>query len=124
MTNTLILYVGTPDAGREFAAAAEACDDYAYLPDSLMQALGMYITYFPHVIVIDMACDYAAEAYKHLRSVDAAPIFLLTDERVHLATVRALPRATSAAALLAAIAPGDTSRAAPRPVPNGTLHYA
>ena len=116
MSNTLILYVGE----QLLAAAAEARGDYAYLPDNLMQALGMYITYFPQVVVIDMALDYAREVYEHLRSVDARPIILLTDERIRLAAIHALPRSTSAAALLDTIAHDQE----PRRVPNGILHYA
>lgn len=120
MSNSLILYVGEQEAGQTFAAAAEASGDYAYLPENLMQALGMYITYFPQVVVIDMALDYAAEVYEHLRSVDAHPIFLLSDERIRLASIHSLPHGVSADALLDAIARYEE----PRRVPNGILHYA
>ncbi len=120
MSNQLILYVGGQEAGQTFAAAAEAHNDYAYLPESLMEALGMYITYFPQVVVIDMALDYAAEAFEHLRSVDAEPIFLLTDEYIRSTTIHTLPRGSSAEALLDAIA----RQQQPKRVPNGILHYA
>jgi hypothetical protein len=131
MSNSLILYVGGQGAGHEagqmLAAAAEARQDYVYQPESLMQALGMYITYFPQVVVIDMALEYAQDVYMHLCSVDARPIFLLTDEprsvgeRERSATTFALPRSISAEALLDAI---EHYTEPTRRVPNGTLRYA
>src|SRR5262245_43755701 len=80
MSNSLILYIGKPEAGQTFAAAAEAHGHYAYLPENLMQALGMYITYFPEIVIIDMDLDYAQDVLDHLRSVDASPLILLTDQ--------------------------------------------
>ncbi len=103
MQNLLILYVGDPDAGRALAALIEPLGGYVYLPDSLMQALGMYITYFPQVVVIDMALDYAPEALEHLRSVDADPLLLLTDQRVRAASIYTIPPDAEPEALLHAI---------------------
>lgn len=120
MSNALILYIGEREAGEALAARAEAESGYVYLPDSLMQALGMYITYFPDVVVIDMSLLYAQEVYDHLRSVDAEPIILLTDEYVRSMSVITLPRGSSAEALLEAI----ERLKQPQRVPNGVLRYA
>ncbi len=118
MTNFLILYIGAPEAGQALQTAAARSDSYVYLPEHLLQALGIYITYFPHVVVIDMAVDYADAAYKHLLSVDAQPLILLTGEHVRSTTIHTLPPTVDADALFAAI-----QRIA-SPQPNGLLHFA
>jgi hypothetical protein len=120
MGNSLILYVGEREAGQALAALVESEGGYIYLPDSLMQALGMYITYFPDVVVIDMETSYAQQVYDHLRSVDAKPVILLTDERIRIASIYTLPHDISAEELLSAI-----ERVEERPsVLNGVLRYA
>ncbi len=103
MSNHSILYIGAPQAGQSLAQAAAHRDSYVYTPTHLMQALGIYITYMPQVVVIDMAVDYAPAAYDHLRSVDAQPLILLTDAYVRSAAVHALPRGIAPEDLLAAI---------------------
>jgi hypothetical protein len=120
MTNQLILYIGTPEKGQALAVEVEARGGYVYLPQHLMQALGMYITYMPQIIVIDMALDWAQEAYDHLRSVDAEPLVLLTDQRQRSASVYALPPHISADALQDAL----EQIHAPQRVPNGFYLYA
>lgn len=120
MLNSLIMYVGEREDGEALAAQIDAQDGYVYLPENMMQALGMYITYFPDVIVIDMQLPYAQEVYHHLLSVDAKPIILLTDEHIRSTSVFALPRGSSAEDVLLAI-----QRFVPtQRVPNGVLHYA
>src|SRR5262249_25938043 len=103
MTNSLILYVGEQEAGKAFAAAAEARGHYAYLPENMMQALGMYITYFPEIVIIDMVTVHANDVLDHLRSVDAKPIILLTDKYVRSTEIFTLPRDLSADALVTAL---------------------
>jgi len=120
INNQFILYIGTPEKGQALAAQVEARGGYVYLPESLMQALGMYITYMPQIVVIDMAVDYAQEAYDHLRSVDAAPLVLLTNQRERSTSVYALPPHISADALQAAL----ESIHKPERVPNGIYLYA
>ncbi len=117
MTSFLILYIGAAEAGQALQTVATRAGSYVYLPEHLLQALGMYITYLPHIVVIDMAVDYAAEAYEHLLSVDAKPLILLTDEYVRSATIHTLPREVDADPLLAAI-----QRFAP--LPDGVLRFA
>ncbi|MCC6804065.1 MAG: hypothetical protein IT319_14380 [Anaerolineae bacterium] len=120
MKQSLILYVGEREAGEALAARVEQDGGFVYLPESLMQVLGMYITYFPEVIVIDMSLSYADEIYRHLRSVDAAPIILLTDEHIRSTSVFALPRASSAEAVVEML----ERVLQPQRVPIGVLRYA
>jgi hypothetical protein len=75
----LILYVGTSEHGETIRAAAELDGGYVYLPEHMLQALGMYITYLPNVVVVDSAVSYSGEFIDHLRSVDARPILVLGD---------------------------------------------
>ncbi len=120
MSNSLILYVGERAAGQELAALAEQQGSYVYLPDNMMQALGMYITYFPQIVVIDMSVDYAQDVFDHLRSVDAKPLILLTNAYIRSASVFTLPPDIPAEVLLEMLDRLDE----PQRVPNGLLHYA
>jgi hypothetical protein len=70
------LYIGSDASKVSDALRAEG--GWVYHADTLMKALGMYISYMPQVIIIDACAPYAEEAYMHLRSVDAHPIILLT----------------------------------------------
>jgi hypothetical protein len=96
MTNSLILYIGEREAGQALSDVIQRLGGFVYTPENLMQALGMYITYFPHVTVIDMQTAWAKDVYDHLRSVDAAPLLLLTDQRVREFSVYTLPSYASA----------------------------
>lgn len=120
MSDSLILYIGKPELGQTVAAAAARRNSYAYLPETLMDALGMYITYFPDIVVIDMSVDYAAEAFEHLRSVDAEPVVLVGGKHVRSTSVYNLPSHISAEALVDAL----ERFGKPKNVPIGVLHYA
>jgi hypothetical protein len=76
-----VLYIGDVERGRAFTAAAERGGWHVFLPADLLEALGMYLFYYPQVIIIDSLNQplLAAQAYQHLRSVQAAPIIRLTD---------------------------------------------
>jgi CheY-like chemotaxis protein len=80
-----ILYIGDVERGRALLAAVERSGEgFVYLPADVMEALGMYVFYFPDVVVIDAINQplAALEVYHHLRTVGAAPIILLTlDDR-------------------------------------------
>lgn len=80
LQDMLILYIGDNQQGEDIRAAAELDGGYVYLPDHMTQALGMYITYLPNVIIVDSGVSYSAEVVIHLRSVDARPILLLIDD--------------------------------------------
>jgi hypothetical protein len=77
-----ILYVGQPEAGRGLLEAVDPEGWYLCRAGELMAALALYITYMPDITVIDMVSSpvLAEAAYYHLRSVDAKPILLLTDD--------------------------------------------
>ncbi|MDL1900201.1 hypothetical protein FBR02_05475 [Anaerolineae bacterium CFX9] len=81
MQSIMMLYVGDAEAGERIAQDAQAHGDWAYIAPETLTALGMYITYMPNVTVIDAQAPHAAEVYQHLRSIDAAPIILLTDDQ-------------------------------------------
>ena len=83
MNSKFILYVGQREAGLALAEVVEAEGGYVYLPQTMMEALGMYITYMPQVVVIDGRVGWASEVLNHLRSVDARPIVLLTEEHLY-----------------------------------------
>jgi hypothetical protein len=78
-----ILYVGDMEQGRALAAAAEARDWYVHTPGETMEALAMYTTFFPDIVIIDTLprVTFAHEVYYHLRSVNAQPIMVLADDR-------------------------------------------
>lgn len=120
LNNQLILYIGTPEKGQALAVQVEAQGGCVYLPEHLMQALGMYITYMPQITVIDMAVGWAQEAYDHLRSVDAEPLVLLTLQPQRSSSIYALPPHISADALQNALEQIHT----PQRVPNGFYRYA
>jgi hypothetical protein len=122
MTNSLILYVGKPEAGQALAALAEQHNDYVYLPENMMQTLGMYITYFPHVTVIDMSVDYAQGVLEHLRSVDACPVILLTNQSIRDTALYTLWPDTSAEGVMEAVRQLHLDEVGS--VSNGALRYA
>jgi hypothetical protein len=96
LQETFIMYVGGTEDGQTIRATAELDGGYVYLPEHMMQALGMYITYLPNVIVVDSAVSYSEEVIAHLRSVDARPILLLTDKmRPRLDGVYTIARETA-----------------------------
>lgn len=81
MQSILMLYVGDAESGERFAQDAQAHGDWAYVAPETLTALGMYITYMPSVTVIDTHEPHAAEVYNHLRSIDAGPMVLLSDDQ-------------------------------------------
>src|SRR5262245_51653490 len=78
-----ILYVGGAAKGRAVLKSALSNGGWAYLAQDADEALGAYIAYTPEAIVLDptVAPATAAEAYHHLRSVEAQPLFILTRDR-------------------------------------------
>jgi hypothetical protein len=77
-----ILYIGGQDRGQALLAATQPDGWWVYLPADLLEALGMYITYFPDAVVIDTTTtpEFASAAYHHLRSVAARPLVVITDD--------------------------------------------
>jgi DNA-binding NtrC family response regulator len=79
----LILYVGDAEQGRAFLDTALARGAWVYLAEDVEEALGAYIAYSPDAVVLNAYTrpDTTAEAYHHLRSVEAQPIFILSEDR-------------------------------------------
>lgn len=71
-----ILYVGK--GGQAFQNCVEPLGWYVYLPQTGQQALGMYMAYWPHIIVLDTLTEpeTAYYVYEQLLSVKAAPILI------------------------------------------------
>jgi hypothetical protein len=117
LQDTFIMFVGKVEQGNMIRATAEMDGGYVYLPEHMMQALGMYITYLPNVIVVDSAVSYSEDVIAHLRSVDARPILLLTDEaRPRVDGVFTIPREYPAEKVLEAarqLASGSTTLRVP-----------
>lgn len=78
-----VLYVGGAGSGRRLLDTALARGAWAYLAQDATEALGAYVAYTPDAVVLDAAAlpACAAEAYYHLRSVEARPLFILTSDR-------------------------------------------
>jgi hypothetical protein len=77
----IILYVGDVEAGQMFLPALQAYGGYAYMSEVVLETLGMYITYFPDLVILNAALnsELIQETYFHLCSVNAAPMIILAD---------------------------------------------
>ncbi len=104
----LILFVGNPDRGHQFLEAVESLGWWAYMPQDASEALGIYISYVPDMVILDAEADpdTAEEVYLHLQSIQAENILTLTsDPRWHQnADVWVLPAGISHTDLAAHIA--------------------
>jgi DNA-binding response OmpR family regulator len=96
-----ILYVGRQAEGQALHEYVRRCGWQVYLPGETLEALGMYVFYAPDVIVLDVtrAPDAAWESYHHLRTVDAGPLLMLTDDDSPDRAVTTLPAAINRGAL-------------------------
>ncbi len=77
----IMIYVGDPTRGRMLQMAGDQYGWSVLLPTEMLEALGMYVVYFPDLVIIDTATNYAlAEGvFTHLRSVDAQGLLVLAD---------------------------------------------
>jgi|GEM_PF-2358395 hypothetical protein len=80
ITDLQLLYIGNIAQGERLGTIAAQRGTNVLCAESMIEALGMYITLFPNVTIIDAAHPDAESIYQHLRSVDAAPILVLVDE--------------------------------------------
>ncbi|MHB8628863.1 MAG: hypothetical protein ACYDBJ_18625 [Aggregatilineales bacterium] len=80
-----VLYVGSPDTGAWLQGLVTPQDGYIYQPSDLLEALAMYVNYYPDVIILDARWDssLAERLYFHLNSVDTAPILILDSAPEH-----------------------------------------
>ncbi|MBL8162786.1 MAG: hypothetical protein JNJ61_12435 [Anaerolineae bacterium] len=76
----LVLFVGNPARGADLQRQTGQANWWVYLPEDALEALGIYITYLPDVVVLDEAAapEITHEVYRHLRSVQAAALIVLT----------------------------------------------
>ncbi|MBL8164278.1 MAG: hypothetical protein JNJ61_19985 [Anaerolineae bacterium] len=81
-TNPSILYVGDRETGRELRETVESRGWWVELADERDEALGLYITCLPDAVVLDGEFDtkLATEVYHHLRSIEAGPLLVLTED--------------------------------------------
>ncbi len=77
-----ILYIGDRQRGQSFVNAAEKQGWTVYRPEETMEALGLYVTYWPDITILDENArpEMASEVYFHLRSIQAQPLLILTDD--------------------------------------------
>jgi hypothetical protein len=84
-THPHILYIGEVEKGRALLAEAYRRGWHVYLPMQPLEALAMYIHYYPDVVVLDYipTVTFAMEVAFHLKSIDA-PLLL----ECHVPTMR------------------------------------
>ncbi|HLY28575.1 MAG TPA: hypothetical protein VKQ72_19670 [Aggregatilineales bacterium] len=77
-----ILYVGNAMDSQTFKECAEGQGWYVNAANTRLQALGMFINYFPQVVVLNALTDpgLIEEIYEHIRSVDSTPVIILATE--------------------------------------------
>lgn len=77
-----VLYVGDRNNGQSFLDFVADLNWSVYVADNMLDALGHYVMCMPDLVVVDTAnnLELGAAVYHHLRSVDAAPLLVLTDD--------------------------------------------
>ena len=77
----VVLCVGNTHTEQWLTSTVEPYGGYVYRADELLQALGMYVTYTPDIVVLDAMAepDLAQKVYSHLRTIEAEPILILDD---------------------------------------------
>lgn len=105
----LVLFVGNSGRGEHLLETVAPLGWWVYTPEDDLEALGIYITYMPDVVVLDAeaAPEMAAHVYHHLQSVQAELILVLTSDPLWDANIDAgvhlLPPGMDAEALAAHI---------------------
>lgn len=80
----MILFVGHPEQGAQLLEAVEPLGWWVYQPQTTNEALGIYISYLPDVVLMnaDAVPDVAEEVYFHLASVLAEPMIVIGGDAV------------------------------------------
>ncbi|MEP6988063.1 MAG: hypothetical protein ABI970_20845 [Chloroflexota bacterium] len=80
----MILFVGHPEQGAQLLEAVEPLGWWVYQPQNANEALGMYVSYLPDVVLLnaDAAPDITEEVYYHLASVLAEPMIVISDDEL------------------------------------------
>ena len=75
----MILFVGHHEQGAQLLETVEPLGWWVYQPQTASEALGMYVSYLPDVILMDAdaAPDVVEEVYFHLASVQADPMIVI-----------------------------------------------
>lgn len=78
---TTILYVGDTGRGQALQASANEHGWDVLLPGEMLEALAMYVFFFPDLVILDAAAnrDMAEAVFFHLRSVEAPELLVLAD---------------------------------------------
>lgn len=87
-----VLYVGNAMIGHALKDCVEPLGWYIYQPESLIEALGVYITCAPHLVIMETVTKsgFGLEAFEHIRSIDHTPVIMLgnpqeqVDEYTHV----------------------------------------
>lgn len=80
MDRRVILYVGDRERAEQIGARVASRDWHVMPATAWQQALGMYVTYWPDTVVLDLRHGDAAErVYSHLRSMNVGPMVLVGD---------------------------------------------
>ncbi|MEP7287014.1 MAG: hypothetical protein ABI947_14760 [Chloroflexota bacterium] len=84
----IILYIGDSQAGQALHTAVQANDWTVYVPTDVMEALGVYITYCPDLVIIEptVTSEFAKQVHYHLQTVDADPMILLEQSHYSLSS--------------------------------------
>ncbi len=80
----MILYVGSSDQGTQLLKAVEPLGWWVYQPQNDTEALGMYVSYLPDVVLMDAETmtEIAEEVYFHLASVQVEPMIVVGGDEV------------------------------------------
>ncbi len=80
----MILFVGHQEQGAQLLEAVEPLGWWVYQPQNANEALGMYVSYLPDVILMnaDSAPDITEEVYYHLASILAEPMIVIGGDEV------------------------------------------
>lgn len=80
--NVFILYVGSQATGNALAQTVASNQWWVDVAEDADTALALYTTESPDIVVIDGADEArAAQVYHHLRSINAGPMLVLTNDR-------------------------------------------
>src|SRR5437016_2849951 len=74
-----ILYVGNVIAGAAFKECFEPLGWNVYIPADRIEALGMFINWMPHLVILDALKDpeLVQDVYHHIRTVDETPVIVV-----------------------------------------------
>ncbi len=77
-----ILFIGRGERGNQLFDIVEPMDWWVYQPQSANEALGMYVSYLPDVVLMDAeaAPEMVEEVYYHLAPIATEPIIVIAHD--------------------------------------------